>query len=171
VKILYSLLAVVLFISPGFGQQKSEEPAQNEYNVGFCGSEIFTIAHLTIINDKITFTHTMSDPQTVVKQQDPLVFDYHQSEKDLNGNTPFEGAAKSANQRELKLKGLIRKNKIIALLFVDNKLAVVLYGTYGTVNDMVKLVEVDASICLTLRQSDVKTFPDFLMKYLTEENQ
>jgi len=139
-----------------------------EYNIASCGKS-FTVEHVVIKDNKLTFDHYMTDPKTVVKDVDPLVFDYKAEAKDKDGNIRFK-AIKAIEGHTVEIGGIIRNDRFVGLLQIDGNLVWVFYGYAGSVEDMPKNVEEGMALCGMIHEMDVDSIPDVLVRFLTQNS-
>lgn len=185
---LKSLMFAAILLLSSFGasatlakQASVAKPALQaaEYNVAYCGRH-FTITHIVVSTDAnggqaLTTTYHMTDPSTVVKEDDPIIFTIKKTEQDKDNGTKFiaEVTSKGGDGADhvLQLNGYVYKNRIAFLLSLDGELGSVWYGEVGKVDDMVKDVDSDVSICEVLRESaDEASLPKFLQTYLHQDD-
>jgi hypothetical protein len=146
-----------------------------EYNFGMCGGDIFTVSHAVLSTDEkgkqsLIFTYRLSDPQTVVKNEgnELISFAFKPEPKDKDGDQKFKGEAK-LDGHVLVLNGLIRGDRVVAILMVDGELGHLLYGGVGKVDDMVKVADEDSAFCGMLHGISIDQLPKALASWLLED--
>src|SRR6266436_2513317 len=166
-----TLALCMLLSSYALPQAKLPEPQPQEFNLGFCGGTSFTVVHAVLSPDgkSLQFTHHLSDPATVVKDEgkELLTWSVKLEPKGADGNQKYSASAKY-DDVTLTIDGLIRGNRIIGLQKVDGDLGHVLYGVVGKVDDMVKDVSDDISFCADVHMvGGEEDIPKLLIQWLT----
>ena len=181
-KFLRGLILAVLLgassLTAGQQARLAEPRPVVEYNIGSCGGQTFTVAHVVFSeNEKheksLEFTYHVEgthDQPVVAKTEggDHLVFAVKLEPKDKDGDVKYHAEAKF-EEKKLELNGLIRGEHIIGILLVDGELGHVFYGRVGKVDDMVKVLDVDFSFCVDLHRAGVEAIPQALAEWLTQQ--
>lgn len=148
--------------------QAPKVEAPKEYVLGVCGGDGVTVIHATIAQGKLVFDYYLADDKgTIVKEEEPLIFSYVPGEVDKQGNIEFSGEA-TIDVYKLELKGLIRGNRIVGMIFANNQLAEVIYGHVGKVDDVVKDADSDLKFCVVLHEGGVSQIPKALANFLKQ---
>lgn len=148
------LLAAVLSVTPCLAQAPVTPPAQAfELNAGLCGSSSLGLYHVEMDGKKIVFDYYLDKDNSVVKDTEPLVFEYTEESAIEGGAIPFKGALTLGGQ-EYKIVGMKYKNRVAAVVLSDGHVVYVFYGVGGPVDDLVKIQDSATQACLVFLSSD-----------------
>jgi hypothetical protein len=170
-KFISALFLAGLFLFPP--SARAQDPKEVGYNAGTCGGS-FTVQHVVLSADKkhLTLSHYMPGPGEVVKDPDPLVFDYKEAAEENDsahlGVMRFEATTKY-KEAETRLFGFTYKGRFVATMIVDNNLVGVFYGAEGTVEDMTKVADKYYSTCKVLHEGTEDDLPQFLISFLFQD--
>lgn len=190
---LKSLMFAAIMLLSSFGasaiaQQPTAPPPLQaaEYNVGYCSGRGFDVLHVVISpftraneNDNaiqtISTPYRLTSPTVVSKTEDNVpTFVVKKYEVLKDGSVGFQANAivkdRDGKDVSLAITGGVYKDKIAFLMTVDGELGSIWYGHVGKVDDMVKDVEDDEMVCGLLHQIDSDSFPEFISKYLHQDD-
>jgi len=160
-------LSFVLML-PAVAQSPAPNPV--EYVLGTCGAHAFTVSHAVLEEKVLTLDYHMKDAQTVVKDNDPLIFDVEQK-KDKNGDVVFDGTFRT-NDPELKdsveIHGVLRKGRFAALALHHGNLSMVFYGYIGDKDKMAVTAIDQFEFCRALHAVNQNEIPNVLNQYVDE---
>ena len=102
---------------------------------------------------KIVFDYYLDKDNSVVKDPDPLVFDYAEEAAIEGGAVPFKGSTTLGNQT-YKMVGMRYKDRVAAAVVRGGQTVYVFYGVGGKVDDLVKVRDAATSACMVFLAAD-----------------
>lgn len=164
-KLLRAFVLSAALIVPVYASQ-APAPKPVEYVTGACTGKGFTVLHGVLDEKSLTFDYFMQDPQTVVKDKDPLIYDITKKETKKDEFT-LDGVLRTKDpELNVEIHGVLRKGRFAALVLSHGNLAMVLYGYVGDTDKMVVTALDQFAFCKGLHAVDQNEIPNILNEYV-----